>query len=84
MKKILLAATASLLLGNAIADEYFGLPQEVVERVRLKADEYCKNKKNVIHYKNENECIRLVMAAALELLSYKYAISGQAKPSAQR
>jgi hypothetical protein len=74
MKKIVLAATAALLLGgSAIADERFGLSHEVVERVRLKAVEHCK--KNVIHYANESECIRLVVAAALELLSYKYAIS---------
>jgi hypothetical protein len=64
-----------LLGGNAIADEYFSLPQQVVERVRLKADEYCKNKKNVMHYANEHECIRLVVAAALELLRYKYALT---------
>jgi hypothetical protein len=77
MKKILLAATAALLLGgNAIADEYSGLPHEVVERVvLLKADAYCKNPKNVIHYDNENECIKSVIPIALELLRCKYAIS---------
>jgi hypothetical protein len=79
MKKILLAATAALLLGgNAIADECFGLPQEVVDQVLLKTDEYCKNKKNVIHYDDENECIKLVLPKALEKMRYKYAID-QAK-----
>jgi hypothetical protein len=74
--KIVLAATATLLLGgNAIADEHFDLPQQAVERVRLKAADYCKNKKNVSHYDNESECIRLVTAIALELLSTKYALT---------
>jgi hypothetical protein len=71
MKKIVLAA-ALLLGGYAIADE---LPQEVVDKVKLKVGAYCQAKQNVSHYKNEHECIRLVMAAALELLSAKYAIS---------
>jgi len=83
MKKILLAATAALLLGgNAIADDCFGLPQWVVDNVMLEADAYCKkssrNPAKEATIEERGVCIRIFVPGALEGARYEYAIE-QAK-----